>query len=103
MATLTWQYFLTGNLPPGTGQPVTVGPSDALKGASFAVTAHPTTNLRRTYFWLTAAEVSIGNYDIGTGDIDNVQTSLWFRVQNNGLAGQGTVRSYAVYVTRNTP
>ncbi len=103
MASITWRYEFRTNLAPGQSEGVYWGPSDELKGATFTITAHPATNRRNTNFWLTVSEVSIGTRDIGTGDIGNVQTTLWARVQNNGNVGDGTVQGYVAYVTRNTP
>lgn len=103
MATQTSSYYVVQNVPVGARREVTFGPSSYFDQGTFSVSAHPVTTLRQTLFWLTVDDISIGKKDIGSGDIANIQSYLWVKVRNSGLAGQGNVSSYTVYLTRNIP
>lgn len=103
MATQTNSYFVVQNIPVGARRELIWGPDSYFNQGTFSVTAHPVTNIRQTLFWLTVDDISAGKKDIGAGDIDNIQSYLWVKVRNSGLAGQGNVNSYTVYLTRNIP
>ncbi|MFI8437979.1 hypothetical protein ACIGJO_30425 [Streptomyces sp. NPDC079020] len=103
MATQTNSYYVVQSVPVGARGGLTWGPESYFDQGTFSVSAHPVTTLRQTLFWLTVDDISMGKKDIGSGDIGNVQSYLWVKVRNSGLAGQGNVTSYTVYLTRNTP
>jgi hypothetical protein len=103
MATETSTYYFYQTVPPGEYREITWGPAPYFDIGTFTVTAHPTTELRRTLYWLTVDDISMGKYDIGSGDISNVQSYLWVKVRNDGFAFQGTVKSHTVFLTRNIP
>ncbi|MFE7564902.1 hypothetical protein [Kitasatospora sp. NPDC057500] len=102
MATQTFPYFFIRNLPPGSATAVSWGPDPFFDQGTLTLSAHPVTDLRQTMHWMTVEEISVGKKDIGSGDISNVQSSLWALARNNGLSGQGTVKSFVAYLTRTT-
>lgn len=103
MATQTYPYYITQNVPPGERRELTWGPSSYFAEGTFTITAHPIADLFHTLFWLTVDDISMGTIDVGAGDISNIQSYLWVKVRNDGYAFQGTVKSYTVYVTRAIP
>jgi hypothetical protein len=104
MPTTTWRFDrIHPGLAPGQSDAFSWGPNNELSQGSFTITLHPKPGgVKRTYFWLTTSEVSIGKYDSGTPPVDNVETYFWAKFTNNGLAGQGTVKEFTVYLTRHT-
>jgi len=90
-----YYFYPPGGMPVGGAYNVVWGPDDRFGGGcTVNVSGTPLTHLRNTLVAVWVSDMSLAATDIGHGDIDNVQHTLYATFGNSGLDVVNTINAW---------
>lgn len=95
-----YYFFPSGGMAVGEAYNVSWGPDARFGGCTANVSGTPATHKRNTLFAVWVSDMSIAATDLGQGDIDNVQYTLYATFGNSG---QEVVKTINAWVTITNP